>query len=82
MLSISRRKLYMGAFTVLAYFTLFTGVFLLSIGLYNAEALQIDKKGILIACMMIIVAVSSIITQKAVLNNAEDNNFIEAQEKA
>lgn len=79
-LPIRHRKRNTSAFTVLSYFTLFSGVFLFSIGLYNADALELNEKGYYIACM-ILVAVGSIITQKVVRDNAEDNDIIEAQER-
>ncbi|MFJ7827393.1 YiaA/YiaB family inner membrane protein [Psychrobacillus sp. NPDC096623] len=63
------------AFTVLAYFTLFAGVFLFSIGLYNADNLQLNEKGYYIA-VMILVAVGAILTQKVTRDNAEDNDII------
>lgn len=81
MYPIRHRKRNTTAFTVLAYFTMFAGVFLFSIGLYNADALQLNEKGYYIACM-ILVAVGSIITQKVIRDNAEDNDIIEAQERA
>lgn len=79
-LPIRHRKRNTTAFTVLSYFTLFSGVFLFSIGLYNADALELNEKGYYIACM-ILVAVGSIITQKVVRDNAEDTDIIEAQER-
>ncbi|HEY9578008.1 MAG TPA: YiaA/YiaB family inner membrane protein [Pseudobacillus sp.] len=67
------------AFTVLAYFTLFAGVFLFSIGLYNAD-MQLNEKGYYIA-VMILVAVGAILTQKVTRDNAEDNEIIAEQER-
>ncbi|MDR4436447.1 YiaA/YiaB family inner membrane protein [Bacillus tequilensis] len=68
------------AFTVLAYFTFFAGVFLFSIGLYNADNLALNEKGYYIA-VMILVAVGAILTQKVTRDNAEDNEMIAEQEK-
>lgn len=68
------------AFTVLAYFTFFAGVFLFSIGLYNADNLELNEKGYYIA-VMILVAVGAILTQKVTRDNAEDNEIIAEQEK-
>ncbi len=66
------------AFTVLAYFTFFAGVFLFSIGLYNAD-LELNEKGYYIATM-ILVAVGAILTQKVTSDNIEDNEIIAEQE--
>lgn len=68
------------AFTVLAYFTLFAGVFMFCIGLYNADNLQLNEKGYYIA-VMILVAVGAILTQKVTRDNAEDNDIIAEQEQ-
>ncbi|MBU8785841.1 MULTISPECIES: YiaA/YiaB family inner membrane protein [Bacillus] len=68
------------AFTVMAYFTFFAGVFLFCIGLYNAENLQLNEKGYYIA-VMILVAVGAILTQKVTRDNAEDNEIIAEQER-
>ncbi|MCY7946773.1 YiaA/YiaB family inner membrane protein [Bacillus atrophaeus] len=68
------------AFTILAYFTFFTGVFLFCIGLYNADNLELNEKGYYIA-VMILVAVGAILTQKVTRDNAEDNDIIAEQEK-
>lgn len=68
------------AFTVLAYFTLFAGVALFCIGLYNANNLQLNEKGYYIA-VMILVAVGAILTQKVTRDNAEDNDMIAEQER-
>jgi len=66
------------AFTVLAYFTLVAGVFLFCIGLYNAD-MELNEKGYYIA-VMLLVAVGSILTQKVVRDNAEDDDIIADQE--
>ncbi|MFF3022855.1 YiaA/YiaB family inner membrane protein [Gottfriedia sp. NPDC057948] len=66
------------AFTVLAYFTLVAGVFLFCIGLYNAD-MELNEKGYYIA-VMLLVAVGSILTQKVVRDNAEDDDIIAEQE--
>lgn len=68
------------AFTVLAYFTLFAGVSLFCIGLYNADSLQLNEKGYYIA-VMILVAVGAILTQKVTRDNAEDNDILAEQER-
>ena len=68
------------AFTVLAYFTFFAGVFLFGIGLYNADSLQLNEKGYYIA-VMILVAVGAILTQKVTRDNAEDNEILAEQER-
>ncbi|MGG1535081.1 YiaA/YiaB family inner membrane protein [Brevibacillus agri] len=68
------------AFTFLAYFTLGAGVFLFSIGLYNATTLELNEKGYYIACMLL-VAVGAILTQKVVRDNEEDKAIIEEQER-
>jgi uncharacterized membrane protein YiaA len=68
------------AFTVLAYFTFFAGVFLFSIGLYNADSLELNEKGYYIA-VMILVAVGAILTQKVTRDNAEDNEILAEQER-
>lgn len=68
------------AFTVLAYFTFFAGVLMFSIGLYNADNLQLNEKGYYIA-VMILVAVGAILTQKVTRDNAEDNEIIAEQEQ-
>ncbi|MEK4029437.1 MULTISPECIES: YiaA/YiaB family inner membrane protein [Bacillaceae] len=67
------------AFTVLSYFTFFAGVFLFSVGLYNAD-MQLNEKGYYIA-VMILVAVGAILTQKVTRDNAEDNEIIAEQER-
>ncbi|TQR21713.1 YiaA/YiaB family inner membrane protein [Psychrobacillus vulpis] len=74
------RKRNTVAFTVLAYFTLFAGVFMFSIGLYNEDSLQLNEKGYYIA-VMILVAVGAILTQKVTRDNAEDNDIIAEQEQ-
>lgn len=66
------------AFTILAYFTLVVGVFLFSIGLYNAD-MELNEKGYYIA-VMLLVAVGLILTQKVVRDNAEDDDIIADQE--
>ncbi|OMP68417.1 YiaA/YiaB family inner membrane protein [Domibacillus epiphyticus] len=68
------------AFTFLAYFTFIAGVFLFSIGLYNADNLQLNEKGYYIA-VMILVAVGAILTQKVTRDNAEDNEIIAEEEE-
>jgi len=68
------------AFTVLAYFTLFAGVFLFGIGLYNADNLQLNEKGYYIA-VMLLVAVGAILTQKVTRDNAEDTDILAEQER-
>lgn len=68
------------AFTVLSYFTLFAGVFMFSIGLYNADNLELNEKGYYIA-VMILVAVGAILTQKVTRDNAEDNEILAEQEQ-
>ncbi|NPC91385.1 hypothetical protein HOO54_03785 [Bacillus sp. WMMC1349] len=68
------------AFTVMSYFTFFAGVFLFSIGLYNAGGLELHEKGYYIA-VMILVAVGAILTQKVTRDNAEDNEMIAEQER-
>ncbi|OKL35712.1 YiaA/YiaB family inner membrane protein [Domibacillus mangrovi] len=74
------RKRNTPAFTVLAYFTFFAGIFLFSIGLYNADSLQLNEKGYYIA-VMILVAVGAILTQKVTRDNAEDNEIIAQEEE-
>jgi len=66
------------AFTVLSYFTLVAGVLLFCIGLYNAD-MELNEKGYYIA-VMLLVAVGSILTQKVVRDNAEDDDIIADQE--
>ncbi|MEI4770629.1 YiaA/YiaB family inner membrane protein [Psychrobacillus sp. FJAT-51614] len=68
------------AFTALSYFTLFAGVFMFSIGLYNADNLELNEKGYYIA-VMILVAVGAILTQKVTRDNAEDNEILAEQEQ-
>ncbi len=68
------------AFTVLAYFTFFAGVAMFSIGLYNADNLQLNEKGYYIA-VMILVAVGAIFTQKVTRDNAEDDDILAEQER-
>ncbi|WFF94187.1 YiaA/YiaB family inner membrane protein [Bacillus paralicheniformis] len=68
------------AFTVMSYFTFFTGVFLFGISPYNADNLQLNEKGYYIA-VMILVAVGAILTQKVTRDNAEDNEIIAEQER-
>jgi uncharacterized membrane protein YiaA len=68
------------AFTVLAYFTFFAGVAMFSIGLYNADNLQLNEKGYYIA-VMILVAVGAILTQKVTRDNAEDDDILAEQER-
>ncbi|PZX02887.1 YiaA/B family two helix domain-containing protein [Psychrobacillus insolitus] len=68
------------AFTVLSYFTFAAGVILFSIGLYNADNLELNEKGYYIAVMML-VAVGAILTQKVIRDNSEDNDIIEEQER-
>ncbi len=48
------------------------------IGLYNAD-MQLNEKGYYIA-VMLLVAVGSILTQKVVRDNAEDDDIIADQE--
>ncbi|GHI00822.1 YiaA/YiaB family inner membrane protein [Neobacillus kokaensis] len=67
------------AFTFLSYFTLFAGVLLFAIGLYNAE-LELNEKGYYIAVMLLII-VGSILTQKVVRDNAEDDEIIAEQQR-
>jgi len=64
----------------LAYFTLFAGVFLFGIGLYNADNLQLNEKGYYIA-VMLLVAVGAILTQKVTRDNAEDTDILAEQER-
>ncbi|WP_456271386.1 YiaA/YiaB family inner membrane protein [Bacillus sp. AK031] len=68
------------AFTVLSYFTLFAGVGLFSIGLYNETSLELNEKGYYIA-VMILVAVGAILTQKVTRDNAEDNEILAEQQQ-
>lgn len=68
------------AFTFLAYFTLFSGVALFSIGIYNAD-MQLNEKGYYIA-VMLLVAVGSILTQKVTRDNSEDNEIIAEQNRS
>lgn len=68
------------AFTVLSYFTFFAGVAMFSIGLYNADNLQLNEKGYYIA-VMILVAVGAILTQKVTRDNAEDDDILAEQER-
>ena len=68
------------AFTVLAYFTFFAGVAMFSIGLYNADNLQLNEKGYYIA-VMILVAVGAILTQKVTRDNAKDDDILAEQER-
>ncbi len=51
-----------------------------SIGLYNADNMELNEKGYYIA-VMILVAVGAILTQKVTRDNAEDNEIIAEQEK-
>ncbi len=51
-----------------------------SVGLYNADNLELNEKGYYIA-VMILVAVGAILTQKVTRDNAEDNEIIAEQEK-
>lgn len=51
-----------------------------SIGLYNADNLELNEKGYYIA-VMILVAVGAILTQKVTRDNAEDNEIIAEQEQ-
>ncbi|AZU60657.1 YiaA/YiaB family inner membrane protein [Neobacillus mesonae] len=67
------------AFTFLAYFTLFAGVLLFAIGLYNAD-LELNEKGYYIAVMLLVI-VGSILTQKVVRDNAEDDEIIAEQQR-
>jgi len=68
------------AFTVLSYFTLFAGVSMFAIGLYNADNLELNEKGYYIA-VMILVGVGAILTQKVTRDNAEDNDILAEQER-
>ncbi|MFD2443885.1 YiaA/YiaB family inner membrane protein [Bacillus sp. CGMCC 1.16607] len=68
------------AFTVLSYFTLFAGVVMFCLGLYNEDSLELNEKGYYIA-VMILVAVGAILTQKVTRDNAEDNDMIAEQER-
>ncbi|WP_421384851.1 YiaA/YiaB family inner membrane protein [Bacillus salacetis] len=68
------------AFTFLSYFTLFAGVALFSIGLYNETSLELNEKGYYIA-VMILVAVGAILTQKVTRDNAEDNEILAEQQQ-
>ncbi|WP_226670415.1 YiaA/YiaB family inner membrane protein [Metabacillus litoralis] len=72
------RKRNTAAFTWVAYFTLFSGVALFSVGLYNETSLELNEKGYYIA-VMILVGVGSILTQKVTRDNAEDNEIIAEQ---
>ncbi|WP_409253897.1 YiaA/YiaB family inner membrane protein [Bacillus sp. SCS-153A] len=67
------------AFTFLSYFTLFAGVALFGIGLYNETSLELNEKGYYLA-VMILVAVGSILTQKVTRDNAEDNEILAEQQ--
>ncbi|MBP2001525.1 putative membrane protein YiaA [Paenibacillus shirakamiensis] len=67
------------AFTFLAYFTLFAGVALFGIGMYNAN-MQLNEKGYYIA-VMILVAVGAILTQKVTRDNSEDNDILAEQNR-
>lgn len=51
-----------------------------SIGLYNADNLQLNEKGYYIA-VMILVAVGAILTQKVTRDNVEDDEIISEQEQ-
>ncbi|HJV44783.1 MAG TPA: YiaA/YiaB family inner membrane protein [Bacillota bacterium] len=79
MLPQKHRKRNTGAFTGLAYFTLASGVILFCVGLWNAD-MQLNEKGYYLA-VMILVAVGSILTQKVVRDNAEDEAIIAEQER-
>ncbi|WP_160723765.1 YiaA/YiaB family inner membrane protein [Bacillus sp. USDA818B3_A] len=67
------------AFTFLSYFTLFAGIILFTIGLYNAE-LELNEKGYYIAVMLLII-VRSILTQKVIRDNTEDDEIIAEQQR-
>lgn len=67
------------AFTFLSYFTLFAGVLLFCVGLYNAD-LQLNEKGYYIAVMLLII-VGSILTQKVIRDNSEDDDIIAEQQR-
>ncbi|PLT31838.1 YiaA/YiaB family inner membrane protein [Peribacillus deserti] len=68
------------AFTILSYFTLFAGVLLFSIGLYNADNLQLNEKGYYIAVMLLCI-VGAILTQKVARDNAEDSEILAEQDR-
>jgi len=68
------------AFTFLAYFTLFAGVLLFCVGLYNEESLALNEKGYYLS-VMILVAVGSILTQKVTRDNHEDNEIMTEMER-
>ncbi|NEU31145.1 hypothetical protein GN156_10175 [bacterium LRH843] len=72
------RRRNTAAFTFLSYFTLFAGVVLFSIGLWNAN-MELNEKGYYIACMLLI-SVGSILTQKVVRDNTEDDEIIKEQQ--
>lgn len=67
------------AFTFLAYFTLFAGICLFAIGIYNAD-LELNEKGYYIAVMLLII-VGSILTQKVIRDNSEDDEIIAEQQR-
>lgn len=68
------------AFTFLAYFTLFAGVLLFCVGLYNEESLALNEKGYYLS-VMILVAVGAILTQKVTRDNYEDTEMMSEIER-
>ncbi|WP_163102026.1 YiaA/YiaB family inner membrane protein [Peribacillus alkalitolerans] len=80
MYSQKHRRRNTTAFTVLAYFTLFAGVILFGIGLYNETSLELNEKGYYVAVMLLCI-VGAILTQKVVRDNAEDDDIIKEQER-
>ncbi len=74
------KKEYPSFYHIGLFFTLAAGVLLFSIGLYNADNLQLNEKGYYIAVMLLCI-VGAILTQKVARDNAEDNEIIAEQER-
>jgi uncharacterized membrane protein YiaA len=67
------RKRNTPAFTAVSYFALASGLFLFSLGVYNADW-QLNVKGYYILCMVLI-TMACIVVQKVARDNSEDKDI-------
>ncbi|WP_042347854.1 YiaA/YiaB family inner membrane protein [Bacillus massiliigorillae] len=74
------RKKNTTAFTFLAWIAFISGIVLLSVGLYNADNLELNEKGYYIA-VMILTVVGAITVQKVTRDNEDDKYALEEYEE-
>jgi uncharacterized membrane protein YiaA len=74
----TQKKKYYGVHVFIVFYTFCRDLFL-GIGMYNAD-LQLNEKGYYIAVMLLVI-VGSILTQKVIRDNSEDDEIIAEQQR-